>query len=262
MDAFRACTVAQGGSTSVWGVWPSQSDVFGPDSTIGGFRRGADEEGSNTFNGMAEDGITVSGYFDTPEAIKGYEWIQSLFIEQVSPVEPTPGMFESGKAAFCFAPDSMFGKIEQAGGDVEQFGTSPLPVFEGLPGMTQIGSYHYSVLDSSPNTELAAQFCKFAASTEGARLQYEVIQQFPANLPLLEELPEYAPDGVKGLFPKIAEYNGRIRIETPGYSEFNAVHNRTTQDIARGAKVADIMHSAAEEIDAQIAKYEGWKDEL
>lgn len=262
MDAFRECTVrpSAGANPSIWGVWPAQSDVFGPDSTIGGFRRGAGPKGSKAYEGMAPDGITMSGYFDAPEAIQGYQWIQNLFTEKVAPVQPIPGMFESGQAAFCFAPDSTFGKIEDvAPGTSDQFGVSPLPIFPGTQGMTHIGSYHFSVLKGSKKQEAAAKFVKFAAGKEGSRLQYEIIRQFPANLELLQELPEYKAGGAKALFPEIAAYNGTIRIETPGYSEFNAIHNKVATDIAKGANVAERMKAGALEMDAQMAKYAGWK---
>jgi multiple sugar transport system substrate-binding protein len=262
MAAFQDCTVRSGAGAnpSVWGIWPAQSDVFGPDSTIGGFRRGAGAEGSKAYQGLAADGITVSGYFDAPEAIEGYKWIQSLFTRGVSPVQPIPGMFESGQAAFCFAPDSTFGKIEEAApGTSDNFGITPLPVFPGTKGVTHIGSYHYSVLAGSKNKAAAAEFIKFAAGKEGTKLQYEIIKQLPAHLELLQELPEYQPGGAKALFPKMAAYNGRTRLETPGYSEFSTIHNKVAGDIARGADVAERMRAGAQEMDAQMAKYAGWK---
>lgn len=244
---------------SVWGLWPSQSAVLS-DYLTGIFRRGYGSRDSNAFKGIADDGITVSGYFDAPEAIAGMQFFQDLFLRQkVTPAQYIPNIFTIGKAAFQISPDNEIGTIAAAfpnGGF--NYGVTPIPKFANGTQLTQTGSWHWGVSPLSKHPNEVEAFVRFAAGPDGAKALWEIVRQIPANLQLLNSLPEYQTLPGK-LFSDSLLQIGVPRIQTPGYQEFQTIVRTVNNDIVAGANVADRMHAAAQEMDGQLAKYKGWK---
>jgi hypothetical protein len=57
---------------------------------------------------VSEDGLTASGYLDTPEAVAGMSRYQRLFQRKLSPTTAVPRQFEDGKAAGTMRPAKWF----------------------------------------------------------------------------------------------------------------------------------------------------------
>src|SRR5215204_6223060 len=90
-DAWQKTTVDNTGDgvPDVWGLRWGQGTWQG-DYEHGIMRRSAGEKGSPTYQGMGPDGITFTGYLDTPEAIASFEDYRAWHVgdRAVSPQEP------------------------------------------------------------------------------------------------------------------------------------------------------------------------------
>ena len=119
----------------------------------------ADPESSayKTFAAISEDGLSVEGYINTPEAREGMEWFQDLTMEwQVSPKVGIPGAFLDGRAAMDIADDWMIGDVKWAhpeGGF--NYGASPIPYFNTSVTMTGSSTFAVSSQTKHP-AEVAA----------------------------------------------------------------------------------------------------------
>jgi fructooligosaccharide transport system substrate-binding protein len=113
-DAWLKTTVDESGDgvPDVWGLRWGQGTWQG-DYEHGIMRRSAGEKGSPTYQGMGPDGITFTGYLDTPEAIKSFEDYRAWHIgdRAVSPQEPINNIFFDKGAAFYVSPDNAIGTI-------------------------------------------------------------------------------------------------------------------------------------------------------
>jgi len=58
-----------------------------------------DSTAYKTFAGISLDGLTATGYIDTPEAIAGMQFYQDLYTQKLTPAVPISNMFESPQAA-------------------------------------------------------------------------------------------------------------------------------------------------------------------
>lgn len=258
LGAWQHATVGSP-NPSVWGIWPCQNNVRS-DYIAGIFRRGYGGRNSKAFKGIADDGITLSGYFDAPEAIEGMRFYQQLITKyKVSPVDALPNNFTTGKAAFLISPDNTIGaiKAQYPNGGFE-YGITGIPYFQHGTQITQTGSWHWAIAPRTSNLKAAVAFVRYAAGEEGSKLLYEAVQQIPANLALLNSLPEYQKPP-RSIIRQTLEQVGTARIQTPGYQEFSTICTQANTSIAQGADVAQTMHQAAQQMDTALAKYKGWK---
>ncbi len=260
LDAWQKTTVDNDGdgTPDVWGIRWGQGTWTG-DYEHGIFRRSNGEKGSPTYMGMAPDGVTFQGYFDTPEAIEAMQFYQDMHLKyKVTPVEPIPNIFQSKKAAFVVFPDNIIGDINNqypdGGFNLEVTG---IPYFKTQ--LCHTGSWHYGISANTKHFDEALAFVKFASSKEGSRIYYEALRQLPARLDLLNELPEYNEYPQKLVKEGFQKF-GIPRIQTPGYTEYQQVFAEVAQNIASGADPAEQMKEGAIRIEQAVAKYKGWNE--
>ncbi len=247
------------GIPDIWGVRLAQGTSYG-DYETGIWRRSAGTPGSNTYKGMADDGITFRGYLDTPEAIQAMTFWQQLHtVHKVTPIEPIPSIFETKKSAFMVTPDNRIGALNRLypQGDFK-WGATGIPYFK-----TQIchtGSWHYGIAGTIKPEKLdaAVAFVKFASGDAGARIWYKNVRQLPANVALFNELPEYKSDGAQALFVEGFRKIGIPRVQSPGYQEYFSVFLEMATDISTGGNVSDLMKKAAQRAESALARYKGW----
>lgn len=258
MDVWEQATVRDSsGNTTQWGIWPSQGSLS--DYVVGVFRRGASASDGPGFQSLADDGITGTGYFDAPEAIEGMQFFQDIFQSRgVAPVQRIPDIFETGNATFQLSADRLIGLLDERGSDVN-WGVTPIPKFADGTHMTHTGSWHWGINPNSRNVDEAVALVRFASSLEGSRILYEALQQLPAHLGLLAELPEYQ-EYPRKLFADGLVQIGVPRVLTPGYDEFQTIVRAANESISQGADVAATLRAAAGEIDQALQKYAGWQD--
>lgn len=260
LKAWQKTTIRPSGSSvpTVWGLRWGQGTWVG-DYEHGLFRRSNGRKGSPTYEGVGPDGITFVGYLDTPEAIQAMQFYQDLHRRyRVTPIEPIPQIFETKKAAFMVTPDNRIGELNRLYGEGKfPWGVTGIPYFK-----TQIchtGSWHYGISPNTKHFDEALAFVKFASSDAGARIWYKHVRQLPANISLLNTLPEYRPGGKQYMWVEAMNKIGVPRIQTPAYTEYQQVFAEMTLNIIAGANVAEQMKAAARRAQQLAAKYKGWK---
>lgn len=260
LKAWQKTTIRPAGSSvpTVWGLRWGQGTWVG-DYEHGLFRRSNGLKGSPTYEGVGPDGITFVGYLDTPEAIQAMQFYQDLHRKyRVTPIEPIPQIFETKKAAFMVTPDNRIGELNRLYGEGKfPWGVTGIPYFK-----TQIchtGSWHYGISPNTKHFDEALAFVKFASSDAGARIWYKHVRQLPANVSLLNTLPEYRPGGKQYMWVEAMNKIGVPRIQTPAYTEYQQVFAEMTLNIIAGANVAEQMKAAARRAQQLAAKYKGWK---
>lgn len=262
LEAWKKTTVDQDGDgvADQWGLRWGQGTWQG-DYEHGIFRRSAGEKGSPTYNGMGDDGVTFTGYLDTPEAIQSMQFYGDLHQkDKVTPVEPIPDIFVSKKAAFYVAPDIVIGQLNRLYGEGKfNWGVTGIPYFK-----TQVchtGSWHYGISPNTKNFDETLAFVKFAAGDAGARIFYKHMRQLPANPALFNELPEYKEGGDQRMWVDAMNTAGIPRIQTPGYTEYQQLFAEAVVNISQGADPASELTAAAKRIEGLVAKYTGWNQE-
>ncbi|HEX5505947.1 MAG TPA: sugar ABC transporter substrate-binding protein [Thermomicrobiales bacterium] len=249
---------------TVYGVRWGQAGTnwYGQDYENGLFRRSAGTKDSPAYKGIADDGITISGYFDHPVAVKGHQFLQDLYQKhKVSAVEAIPDIWFNGKAVFYIAPDIIIGQYKRLfpNGSFE-YAASPIPYFKDGTRVCHNDSFHFSIGTYAQHPDEAADFIKFMTGAEGAKLVYDTLKQLPANQDVLKALPEYQKLPLSLVAEQYKE-SAVTRIITPGYGEFNSLSIEFYQNVqtGQGGGVQDLATSMAKRCDGLLQKYKGWK---
>jgi fructooligosaccharide transport system substrate-binding protein len=265
-DAWLKTTVDDTGDgvPDVWGLRWGQGTWQG-DYEHGIMRRSAGEKGSPTYEGMGPDGITFTGYLDTPEAIKSFEDYRAWHVgdRAVSPREPINEIFFNKQAAFYVSPDNAIGTINRLYPDGDfNYGVTGIPYYADGAQLCHTGSWHVGVSPQTKNLELSVAIAKFFAGPEGSKIWYDTVRQLPARVDLLNTLPEYN-EYPQQLFNEGLQTIGIPRIQTPGYTEYQQIFAELLQDISQGegVEVAPLVQDAAVQMEQALAKYEGWQEE-
>ncbi len=265
-DAWRQTTLDSNGdgTPDVWGMRWGQGTWWG-DYEQGIVRRSAGERGSPTFEGVGPDGITFQGYLDTPEAIAAYQTYRDWHAgdDAVTPAESIPDIFVGEQAAFYVSPDNAIAQIERVHPDGDfNYGVTGIPYFESGSQLCHTGSWHFGVSPNSQNQEAAIAMVKFFAGPDGSRIWYENVNQLPARVDMLNELPEYN-EYPQQLFAQGLQEIGVPRIQTPCYTEYQQIHAELLQNLSQGqdVNVEQLVQQAAQNMQSACARYEGWNEQ-
>jgi ABC-type glycerol-3-phosphate transport system substrate-binding protein len=217
--------------------------------------------GSPTYEGIGEDGISFVGYFDTPEAVEAYQFYQDLVYEyKVMSAERVTNMMLSGLAATSVSQDMTIGTQRSQFPDFNLGGIEP-PYFQ--TPLCQTGSWHYGIAANTAHFEEALAFVKFAASDEGAQFIWKYKNQLPANINLYNSIDEFSdPENPRSLMADFFLEYGVPRIETPAYTEYNALFTEFWTSLMAGEEdVQGLATEYAELMEEAAAKYDGWQDQ-
>lgn len=207
-----------------------------------------------TFAGVSPDGLTASGYVDTPEAISGMEFYQRLYQERLTPSVAIPRMFEDQKAAFKFGSFGFSVRYR----DVNQpdwylkfkWGATPVPKGKNLFLHTSGDAPIISATSKYPVE--AAAFMAFLNNNRNRVSWSTAWGALPARTSLFEmmgyteEIDKLGIELVK---------SGHSTPITPGYLEYNNAMGSAIGDIALGADVEERLKRVAEEIDGLLINY-------
>lgn len=216
--------------------------------------------GSPTYEGIGDDGISFVGYFDSPEAVEAYQFIQDLVYEyQVMSAEQVTNQMLSGLAATAYYQDMIIGTQKDQFPDFNMGGIEP-PYFE--TPLCQTGSWHYGIAANTKHFDEALAFVKFASSDEGAAFIWKYKNQLPANINLYNSIDEFTdPDNPRSLMAEFFLQYGAPRITTPAYTEYNALFTEFWTSLMAGEEdVADLANEYATLMEEAAQKYEGWQD--
>ena len=119
-------------------------------------------------------------------------------------------------------------------------------------------SWQFGVSAKSAHPEGAAKFIEFA-------LQDKYLADFSNGIGLIPATPSaaamvdnYKDGGPLAVFFGLSNAQGMVRPVTPGYVVQAKVFEKAANDIAHGADVAATLDAAVDEIDADIAKNNGY----
>lgn len=206
--------------------------------------------GSATYQGVSDDGLTFTGYFDTPESVEAYEFIQDMVFEyKVMSAERVQNQLLSGLAATNFSQDMIIGTQKDQFPDFKLGGIEP-PYF--VTPLCQTGSWHWGITKTTNNFEEALAFVKFLASDEGASYIWKYKNQLPANVNLYNTIDEFTdPANPRSLMASFFTKYGAPRIETVAYTEYNALFTQFWGSLLAGE----------EDVQALATEYAGLMDE-
>ena len=264
LEAWQKLSAAlnPGGAGPVYALAASSYGNGGPGSSywyegdyirsLGDPNAAKDSTAYKTFAGVSPDGLTASGYVDTPEAVKGMTLYQRLFQEKLTPSVAVPNQFEDGNAATRFSSITLANRFSNP---------SSAPPYKW--GATSIPKGNLVFNHTSGDSPIAFGKTKYPAETvaylgfihnDKNRVAFHTAWgSMPARLSLFPKMAGYSeyPRSLAVALTK-AGYSPPV---TPGYLEFFSAMNTAVKDIALGAGVEDRLHKVAKEIDGLLAPY-------
>lgn len=209
---------------------------------------------------VSDDGLQVSGYIDSAEAIEAYSFYQRLF--QESKISP-PGLYDgplvqelfgSGNLGFMVGGTYVMDNLRKTFPKV-RFGVAPHPYFKSGKPVTPTGSWHIGLNAKSTNTEAGEALLASVLSEDVMKVWFSV----RPNPPVLNSLWNPSAEPFSSDAWKIIRYEldntAQVRPQTPGYAEYEDTFKLALRDIQGGSNVADVLKASAGKIDAAIAKY-------
>ena len=214
--------------------------------------------GDKTYSGVAEDGITFTGYFDSEAAIEAYQFQQDMVMKyKIMSAEQTANQMLSGLAATTIYQDMIIGTQADQFPEFNMGAIEP-PYFQ--TALCQTGSWHYGIASNTKHFEEALAFVKFASGDEGAQYIWKYKSQLPANVNLLNTITDFQEVPERKLIADFMISNGVNRIQTPAYTEYNSLFTEFFNTLVSGESVADLAHEYAGLMDEAAAKYSGWNE--
>lgn len=248
--AMQKVKKEENGQVTIWGSTfrsnpPNQYDGMP-------FARSAGDKGSPTFKGISDDGLTVSGYMDTPEAIQGLQVFQDLFVRyKLIPTTNIPNCFETGRCATKITTADAAAALATSFPNLK-WGVTPLPYIK--TPITHNGSQSYVVAAKTKYAKEAKAFVRFATTKEQSLTFLQAVGRPAVRKSLADAYPATKEPALALNIDTLGKW-GQARPATAGFSEYNAVTAKMFADIANGAPVAASVKQAAKDVDAQLAKY-------
>jgi fructooligosaccharide transport system substrate-binding protein len=242
------------GDNKFWGLFLGQGNFIGGNTYTGlNLIRSSGTKGSPTYKAISDDGLKVSGYADTPEAMQAYQFLQDLYqADGLSPLSKSPDFFYNNQIAFWLTnPDVAVSGIKEKAPTM-QWGAMPHPYF--VTPIVQTDSYHLGVPANSKNAEYAAQLVAYMTSKEGSTLFAQYQDALPARKSSLSSMPNLEQQPLK-VFTDTANQWAVPRPITPGWSEYDTIYTQMLSDIGTGAPIQKTVSKAVEMIDTQLARY-------
>lgn len=238
----------------VWGLTflsnPGRGDFW-----ITPIIRSAGDEGSNTFKAISDDGLSLKGYADTPEAMKAYAFYQSLYTEhKICSQAEIPDAFGNGQAATLMSFMSTAKQLNKKFPDLN-WGLMPNPYFK--TPITHTGGFTLALSAKSDNSGAAKGFIRFAGSVEGLKTYIDVSgSDILSRKDFSMQYPEYYAEDYQKFFVEILNKYGYARPLTPGYVLYNSIMGfQLYQDLALGGDVDQTVNAKISELENQLQQF-------
>jgi len=207
---------------------------------------------SNTYKAISPDGMTLTGYADTPEAMEAYHFYQKLYTEyKLAPTAEVPDAFGNGQSitflSFLSSANDLVKKFPAT-----EFGLMPLPYFK--TPLTHTGGFTYAISAKAKNPTVAKDFIKFASSDEGIQIYFNTSgSDLVSRIGFSDRFPQYFTNANQKFFSDILEKYGEARPATPGYVLYNSIMGfNLFLDLATGADVEQTVRTKIKEFEAQV----------
>jgi ABC-type glycerol-3-phosphate transport system substrate-binding protein len=243
--------VKQKTGKAVWGLTflsnPGRGDFW-----LTPIIRSAGVPGSPTYQAISDDGLTLSGYADTPEAMKAYQFYQNLYTkEKLAPTAEVPDAFGTGQSITFLSFLSSAYSLQKDFPDLS-WGIMPIPYFK--TPITHTGGFTYAISAKSKNQSIAKEFVKYAGSDEGIKVYFETSgSDLLSRKDFLETHPQFFEDPNQKIFSQILTLYGQARPNTPGYVLYNSIMGfNLFLDLASGADIEQTVQSKIKEFETQV----------
>jgi multiple sugar transport system substrate-binding protein len=201
----------------------------------------------------------ADGILNGDEAIAFGEWWQALFSEGYAPgTSQDPASRDSGfvDGSYAFQWNGNWAAVAALEA-VEDVVFLPAPDFGG--GNTiGAGSWQFGVSATCETPEGANAFIEFALQDEYMAAFSDGIGLIPSTASAAAMTANYAEGGPLEVFFALSEDQALVRPVTPGYVVAAQIFEGALANIANGADVADELDAAVDEIEADIARNQGY----
>lgn len=238
----------------VWGVvYLSNPPGAAGDYWYNPIIRTAGARDSKTFAAIAPDGGSVSGYLNTPEAIKAFQFFQDLFVKhKLAPQAEVQDAFGNGKATTMISFIQTGTTLSKNFKDLK-WGVMPLPYH--VTPISHTGGMTFVIPKKAKNPAAAMDFVKFASSEEGLQAFFKADGPFiTARKSVLNDKTHF-PEEYQQVFLQVLQKWGVARPSTGSYPIYDAGLSKLFRDVALGANVPETVNATAQEIDAQLKEF-------
>jgi multiple sugar transport system substrate-binding protein len=202
---------------------------------------------------------TAEGALNGEAALEFGKWWQKLFTEgyapgtSESPADQTNGFIDG---SFAFQWNGNWRAVATMAA-VDDVMFLPAPDF-GNGNTIGGGSWQFGVSATSDNPDGAAAFIEYAIQDKYLAAFSDAIGLVPSTPSAAQLTENYKEGGPLAVFFGLSNEQAVLRPVTPGYVVQAKVFTKALADIANGADVADTLDAAVDEIDADIAKNDGY----
>ena len=201
---------------------------------------------------------TAEGALNGDAAMAWGNWWQRLFTEGYAQAKQDSADRDNGFAAgdYAFSWNGNWAALNA----LKAF---PDTVFLPAPDMgkgPKIGaaSWQFGVSAKSAHPDGASKFIEFALQDKYLAEFSNGIGLIPPTTTSAAMTENYKPGGPMAVFYDLTQAQALVRPVTPGYIVQAKVFEKLANDIANGADVAATLDAAVDEIDADIAKNNGY----
>jgi len=250
ISKVRAAVKASTGK-DVWGISflsnPGRGDFW-----LTPIIRSAGSKDSPTYRAISADGMTLSGFADTPEALGAYRFYQSLYTtHKLAPTAEVPDAFGTGQSITTISFLATANDLKK-NFPALQWGLMPLPYFR--TPLTHTGDFTYAVSNKSKSGAAAKAFVRFAGSDEGILAYIGASgSNMVSRIGFSDRHPEFYAEEHQKFFSRILEKYGEARPTTPGYVLYNSIMGfNLFLDLAAGADVEQAVKAKIKEFETQV----------
>jgi ABC-type glycerol-3-phosphate transport system substrate-binding protein len=205
-----------------------------------------------TFEAVSADGITTRGYVDTPEAIEGMLFYQSLFDDKITPKAGLPNSWYDGRAVSFLNADTTALRAQQL---KVKFNWGVSPIAKGKTQFTHGSGAAFFVSSTSKHAPEAAALLAFLHNDTNRMTWHDKIRgTLPARTSLFARLPRYAKHPYKLMLNTLNEC-AYPPPNTPGALSYQSILNSAIKDIALGSAPSGSLKRASHKLDNLLARY-------
>jgi multiple sugar transport system substrate-binding protein len=247
----------------IWAIASSQAGNGGPGSNytqvesvwvrnMGDPHAAKSSDAFKTWAGVSADGLTASGYLNTPQAAQGMTTYQQFFSAGWTPKGPVPDQLGAGEAAIVVGGSiGDYHRLTAPGAQKFRVGVSPLPRGNSL--FSCISSDGLVVWSKTRNPDAAVAFAAYLCNADNRIKFCRLWGNLPAQESLTRRMSEY-----KRTPEMLAIANAKISSPAPrsvGWFDYFNIVNPVVKNIALGSDPRSQLDQAAKQIDTQLKKY-------
>ena len=202
---------------------------------------------------VSDDGFTASGYYNSSETAKGFQFIKDLITSGYTSYAIGATDFFTGKVGMYLSsgwtiPD-LDNKYREYFSSRDDWGLLPYP--KGVEAASATGSWSYAITNNHHSDKTATlELLKWMTSAESSEAITTATGMIPARKDVVKE---YAPGSPEYTLLKQLELSGRERPVTVAYPTFSTTFNQVIFGLENG-NVTDLLNSATNTLQDAIDK--------